>query len=95
MLYGTQQNLTNHKDILDLSFLHNLHSINSSPPGQNGFHLADSIFKCTFMDKKFCILIQISLKFIPKGRIDNKSALAQVMAWRWTGDKPLPQSRLT
>ena len=28
MLYGTQQNFTNQKDILDLSFLHSFHNIN-------------------------------------------------------------------
>ena len=27
--------------------------------------------------------------------IDNKSALVQVMAWRWSGDKPLPEPRMT
>ena len=31
--------------------------------------------------KKKGILIQISLKFVPKGQIINKSALVQVMAW--------------
>ena len=41
------------------------------------------------------VLIRISLKFVPKGPIDNKSALVQVMAWRRTGDKPLPEPILT
>ena len=54
----------------------------------------DDISKCIFMNEKFCILIQISLKFVPKGPIDNKSALIQVMAWRRTGDKPLPEPML-
>ena len=31
----------------------------------------------------------ISLKFIPKGPIDYKSALVQVVAWHRTGEKPL------
>ena len=57
--------------------------------------LADNNFKCIFFDEKFCILIQISLKFVPKGPIDNKRALVQVMAWRRTGDKPLPEPMLT
>ena len=70
-------------------------AINSSPPGQNGRHFADDIFKCIFMNEKFCISIKISLKFVPKGQIDNKSALVQVMAWRQTGDKPLPEPILT
>ena len=29
------------------------------------------------------------------GPIDNKAALVQVMAWRRTGDKPLPESMRT
>ena len=37
----------------------------------------------------------ISLKFIPKGPIDYKSALVQAMAWHRTGEKPLPESMLT
>ena len=47
------------------------------------------------MNKKFCISIQISLKFVLKGLINNKSALVQVMAWCRTGNKPLPESMLT
>ena len=51
--------------------------VNSSSPRQNGshLHLADNIFRCIFVNKKFCILIKISLKFVPKGPIDNRSAL--------------------
>ena len=45
--------------------------VNSSPPGQNGHHFADSVFRCIFVNKKFCILIKISLKFVPKSPIDN------------------------
>ena len=46
------------------------------------------------MNDKLCILIRISLKFVPKGPIDNKSAFIQVMAWRWTGAKPLSEPKL-
>ena len=67
--------------------------INSSPPGQNGCHFAD-IFNRIFINEKFCILIQISLKFIRKGPIDHNLALVQVMAWCQTGDKPLPEPML-
>ena len=48
---------------------------NSSPPGQNGRHFTDDVFKCIFVNEKFCISIQISLKFVPKGPIDNNPAL--------------------
>ena len=67
---------------------------NSSFPEQNG-HFTHNIFQCIFMDTKFRIWIWISLKFVPKGPIDNKSALAQVMALRRTGKKPLLETMLT
>ena len=57
--------------------------------------LADDIFKCIFSNEYFRISIKIPLKFVPKGPIDNKSALVQVMAWRGTGDKPFPEPMLT
>ena len=49
--------------------------LKASPPGQNGRHFADDIFRFNFMNEKFCILIKISLKFIPKCLIDNNPAL--------------------
>ena len=55
----------------------------------------DNIFKCIFLNENVRIFIQISLKFVPMGSNDNKSALVQVMAWRRTGDKPLPEQMLT
>ena len=65
--------------------------LNSLRPRQNDQHLPDDIFKCTFMNENLCISIRISLKFVPKGQIDDMSALVQVMAWRQTGDKPLTE----
>ena len=47
------------------------------------------------MNEKFFIFVQISLRFVPKSLIDDKSALVQVMAWCWTGNKPLPEPMLT
>ena len=47
------------------------------------------------MNEKFCILIQISLKFVPKGPIDNSSALVRVMAWHQIDAKPLSEPMLT
>ena len=65
--------------------------LNSSPHGQNGHLFADDIFRYIFVNEKFCILIKISLKFLPEGPIDNNSALVQIMAWRRPGDKPLSE----
>ena len=63
---------------------------NSSPLLKMAANFADDIFKCIFWNENYRILIQILLKFVPKGPIDNKSALVQVMVWRRIGDKPLP-----
>ena len=57
--------------------------------------LADDNFKCILMNENDKILIQISLKFVPRSPIDNKPALVQVMAWCQTGHKPLPEPMLT
>ena len=58
-------------------------------------NLADDLFKCIFMNEKDRIPIQISLKFVPMTPIDNTPELVQVMAWHWTGDKPLHEPMMT
>ena len=58
-------------------------------PEQNGRHLPDGIFKYIFFDSNVSISIEISLKFVPKCLIDNKSALVQVMAWHQMDKKLL------
>ena len=54
-------------------------------------NLADDNFKCIFLHKNDKISIWISLKCVPKNSIDNTPSLVPVMAWRRTGDKPLPE----
>ena len=49
--------------------------LNSSSSEQNGRHFADNIFKYIFMNKNLRILMQISLKFLSRVAIDNKSVL--------------------
>ena len=48
--------------------------LNSSPPGQDGRHFKDDIFRYISVNEKFCILIKISLKFVAKSPIDNNPA---------------------
>ena len=60
-------------------------------PRQNGRHFADDIFKCFFLNENVWIPIKTSLKFVPKGPINNIPALVQIMAWRRPGDKPLSE----
>ena len=52
---------------------------------------ADDIFKCIFLNENVWIPIKNSLKFVPKGPINNIPTLVQIMAWRCSGDKPLSE----
>ena len=65
--------------------------LNTLRPRQNGRYFADDIFKCIFLNENDRISIKISLKFFPKGRINNIPPLVQIMAWRRPGDKPLSE----
>ena len=62
-------------------------------PRQNGRHFSGVIFKFIFLYENWCALIQISLKFVPKGPINNipLPAMVEIMAWCQTGDKPLSE----
>ena len=44
------------------------------------------------MNENEWISIKISLKFVPKGPINNIPALVQIMTWRRPGDKPLSEA---
>ena len=64
---------------------HNVYSIkavvNKLRPRKNGRHLNENVW----------ILINISLKFVPKGPINNIPSLLEIMSWRRPGDKPLSE----
>ena len=66
-------------------------AVNTLRPGQDGRHFADDTFKRIFVNENVRILIEVSLKFVPKGPINNIPALVQIMAWRRPGDKPLSE----
>ena len=68
--------------------------VNNIEAETNGRHLADNIFKCIFLNENVWIPIKISLKFVPKGLINNIPALVQIMAWRRLGDKPLSEAMM-
>ena len=61
---------------------------------QNGRRFADDTFRCIFLNKNVRISIEISLKFVPKGPINNILALVQIMIWRRSGDKPLSEAMM-
>ena len=60
-------------------------------PRQNGRRFPNDIFKHIFMNQNICISSKISLKFVPKGPINNIPALVQITTWRRSGDKPLSE----
>ena len=66
-------------------------ALNTLRPRQHGRHFADDTFKRIFLNENVEILIEISLKFVHKGPINNIPALVQIMAWRRPGDKPLSE----
>ena len=65
--------------------------LNSLMLRQNECHFADDIFNHISLNENVWIPIKISLKFVPKGPINNIPALVQIMAWRRPGDKPLSE----
>ena len=65
--------------------------INTLRPRQNGRHFPDDSFKYVFFNENARISLKISMKFVPKVRINNIPALVQIMAWRRPGDKPLSE----
>ena len=58
---------------------------------QNARHIGDDIFKCIFLNENVWVLIKISLKFVPKGPIENIPTLVKITAWPRPGDKPLSE----
>ena len=67
------------------------HCFNTLRPRKNERHFADDIFKWIFLNANVWIPIKISMKFVPKGPINNIPGLVQIMAWRSPGDKPLSE----
>ena len=65
--------------------------INTLRPRQNGRHFPDDIFKWISLNENVWNSINISLKFVPRGAINNIPTMVQVMAWRRSGDKPLSE----
>ena len=76
--HSYSNNYSNLTSISPLIFL----SINTLRLRQNGRRFADDTFKRIFLNENVRISIKISLKFVPKGPINNIPALVQIMAWR-------------
>ena len=53
--------------------------VNPLGPRQNGRQFANDTFKCIFLNGNIWTVIEISLKYVTLGRIDNKPALVQII----------------
>ena len=78
-------------NVLFSSFCHLDKYFNTLRPRRSEHHFADDIVKRIFFNENVWISINISLKFVPEGPINNIPALVQIMAWRRSGDKPLSE----
>ena len=72
----------------------NFWCLNTLRPIQNGQHFTDDTFKCVFLNENIRILINILLKFVPYGPLNNIPSLVQIMAWHQPGDKPLSETMM-
>ena len=61
---------------------HSFCSVNLLRPRQNSRYFEDDIFTCIFLNENLWILINVSLKFVPKEEINNNPTLVQIMAWQ-------------
>ena len=53
--------------------------------------MSQTTFSNAFSNENEWISLMISLKFVPKVRINNIPAMVQIKAWRRPGDKPLSE----
>ena len=73
-----KMNITNlHEDRLILNKIYYLKRLT-----HRGRDKVAAILKCIFLNE---ISIKISLKFVPKGTINNIPSVVQIIAWRRTG----------
>ena len=70
------------------------HSVNLLRLRQNGHLFAYDTLKRIFLNENIIISTKNSLKFVPKGLINNMPALVLIMAWCRPGDKPLSEPML-
>ena len=68
-------------------------TLNILRPRQDDHHFSDYILKWICLNENVSISIKISLKFVPKGVMNNIPALVQIMAWHRLGDKPLSEPK--
>ena len=68
--------------------------VNTLRPRQESRHFSDGKFKSIFLYYTCGLFDWISLKLVLETSVYNTSTLVWIAAWRWTGDKPLSESKI-
>ena len=76
---------------IEINNNNNTLKVNTLRPRQDGRPFTDDTFKLIYLNENFRISIKSSVKFVPKGLINNIPALVLIMAWRRPDDKPLSE----
>ena len=88
-IYTHKRKENKNKTCRPVNHIHGLYSMDKmAATSQTTFPNAFSWMHLLYFDSNFT-------GYVSKGPIDNKPALVQVMAWRRTGDKSLPEPKLT
>ena len=66
----------------------------SGIPKVSGHSCMDGIKSSSSFKKTYAKSMEISLKYVPYGPVENMAALVQIMAWSPTGDRPLSEPML-
>ena len=70
-------------------------SFNTLRPRLTYHHLQTTFSNAFVLNENIWIKIEIPLRFVPKGPLDNYPALVLIMPWRRITDKPLSEPVLT
>ena len=81
---GLKWEVVAHKSQVNMIF-------NTLRPWQICRHIANDIFKCIYVTENVWLSRKISLRCVPRVRINNIPALLQKMTWCRPGDKPLSE----
>ena len=80
--------------LLHVGWLATSIAVKTLRPIQNGRHFADDIFQCVSLNGNVYISIEISLKSVPKGPMNNITSLVHIMAWCRPVEKPLSEQKI-
>ena len=64
---------------------------NTSRLIQNGRNFVGDNFQIIFVNRNCCFFIQMSLRYVSLGPLNNNKALLEILVWHQTANKPLSE----